>query len=202
MIIYKSHILLLTSSSISLYKSVINTLTMQQITHTHTQHALTLSLVGTCNRRGCFKESLEISCCIFFTLGMSSSPLEISATCTSLCIPSSSTSPSDMCEIRYTKNQIIYLLVTQACLLISLISSSTSSTEGKGGRLFVVEVVDSGGVLGEGVISGELSATFCLAAARRVAIQSCAPATAVCSTVGRCHRFGSITQISNDLTGL
>ena len=39
----------------------------------------------------------------FFSLSMSSSLLENSVTCTSLCIPSLSTSPSDMCETRYAK---------------------------------------------------------------------------------------------------
>ena len=45
--------------------------------------------------------------------------------------------------------------------------------------MFVVEVVNSAGVLGGGVISGELSAAFCVATTRRVAIQCCAPAAAI-----------------------
>ena len=41
-------------------------------------------------------------------------------------------------------------------LPLSSLTALTSSTEGEGGHLFVVEVVGQTGVLGGGVISGEL----------------------------------------------
>ena len=78
------------------------------------------------------------------------------------------------------KNQSICLLDPLDYLIDlppSSLTALTSSTEGEGGHFFVVEVVGQTGVLGRGVISGELSVTFCVAAIRRV-MQHCAPAAA------------------------
>ena len=133
MVIYKNHILLSTSSSISLYKSVINTLHNNATNYSDTQHALTPSLVWTHNRRGCFKESLEIGC-IFILLFLT----------WHVFLPIQDLGNMYIIvhlfviniTFRYVwdknqdigKNQIICLLVTWACLLISSNSSLTSST--------------------------------------------------------------------------